>query len=84
MKSKQSEELRDSGLSVLSQQDSLSDGVAKDAILNSALAKLAKVGNGRGTYTKIKSLGDAKILKLDPYFSNCYSKKIKKSFDFRK
>ena len=38
---------------------------------------------GRGTYMKIKSLGDAKILKLDPYFSNCYSKKIKKLFDFR-
>ena len=38
---------------------------------------------GRGTYMKIKSLGDAKILKLDPYFSRCYSKKIKKSFEFR-
>ena len=39
--------------------------------------------SGRGTYMKIKSLGDAKILKLDPYFSKCYSKKMKKSFDFR-
>ena len=38
---------------------------------------------GRGTSMKIKSLGDAKILKLDPHFSNCYSKKMKKSFDFR-
>ena len=38
---------------------------------------------GRGTYMKIKSLGDAKILKLDPYFSKGCSKKIKKSIDFR-